>query len=273
VEKILNSPRSKDLELAFVCDLLSPDAVRTSDMIPETCKTVDLSNFEKFGADLIVEVAHPSVTHEFGARILRTADFLLASTTAFADKVTERVLMQEAHAPSGKGLYVSVGALFGAQDIKNMSDSGKLHALTITMFKHPESYHPVEETNEYMMNERAKTKPYSKSELFRGPVREIAAKFPVNVNSMCTAALAAPNLGMDRTEAVLVADARMETMVIQVDILGLPKADGTAGLSISSRRENPSVIGEVTGPATLHSFYASVLSAAALGDQDGIHFV
>ena len=44
-------------------------------------------------------------------------------------------------------------------------------------------------------------------ELFRGSVRDVAAVFPVNVNTMATAALAAAHgLGFDGTTAAIVAD-------------------------------------------------------------------
>ena len=55
----------------------------------------------------------------------------------------------------------------------------------------------------------------------------------------------------DQKHLVIVADARMDTMIIEIEMQGMPLADGTPGLVIQSKRENPSKRGEVTGKATL----------------------
>ena len=186
-------------------------------------------------------------------------------------------MLKEAHKSTGRAIYASVGALFGAHDLQKMDATGKLHRLSVSMTKHPDSFMPLKNTIEYEMNEQAKQiddnpDTYQPIELFRGPVRDIAAIFPVNVNTMATAALAASNtLGFDKTVAVIVADARMDTMIIEIEMQGMPLADGTPGLVIQSKRENPSKRGEVTGKATLDSFYSSLLNAAQMGDRDGIH--
>jgi len=133
-------------------------------------------------------------------------DYMMASTTAFADAATERALLQasyEKEGPAaGRGVYLTLGALWGAEDIKRLSDSGKLAKLRVTMKKHPDSLYPVEGTPEYAANEAAKTGSGAIT-LYEGPVRQLAAIFPVNVNTICTAAIAAnKTLGMDGTRAV-----------------------------------------------------------------------
>lgn len=87
------------------------------------------------------------------------------------------------------------------------------------------------------------------------------------------AALAASrSLGMDGTQVRLVADASLNTMVIAVHMEGPRQADGSPGLQLSVSRENPSQQGEVTGRATLDSFFASLLRVAARATAgDGIH--
>lgn len=274
-DAVQNNPRSKGLlEPAFVCEPFAPALLERDKSVPDALKTSDLDDLESFNADLVVEVAHPDVTRDHGPRLLRSADYCMASTTAFADKNTEMEMMREADAPTGRGIYCSVGALFGSLDIQKMSDNQNLHSLSITMVKHPDSFHPVEGTEEHARNERAKHAGRNSGphELFRGSVRDIAGIFPVNVNTMCTAALAASRtLGMDGTEAILIADPGMETMIIEVEARGPPRPDGSPGLVIASRRENPSTRGEVTGPATLQSFYSSLLAAARQGGQNGIH--
>ena len=273
-ESVLGDVRARGLlELAFVCDPVSPSAVRDAEWLPDACKadTVDAALQRRDGADLVVEVAHPHVTRDHGVRILKSADYYVASTTAFADAATERAMLREAARSTGRGIYCSVGALFGATDIQKMDAGGKLTALSVTMHKHPDSFMPVAGSREHLANEDAK-QGSDPVELFRGSVRDIASIFPVNVNTMATAALAASGgLGFDGTQAAIVADPRLDTMIIEVEAAGPPKPDGSPGLVIRSVRENPSARGEVTGPATLHSFFSSLLNAARQGGQDGIH--
>jgi len=269
VEKILSNP---DLELAFVCDLFAPHNVLSSQLIPSPAKLANLDQMEAASPDLVVEVAHPNVTKEYGVRILKCCDYLLASTTTFADKSTEKMVWEEADRPTGRGIYLTPGALFGSLDIQKMSDAGKISKLHVVMKKHPESLYPVKNTPEFDKNETAKVTA-GEVTLFDGPVREVAAVFPVNVNTLCTAALSARRTtGMDATRATLIADNALEEMVIQVKIEGPPKPDGQPGLRINVLRENPSVKGEVTGPATMNSFYASVLRVACNPSKgDGVH--
>jgi hypothetical protein len=104
-------------------------------------------------------------------------------------------------------------------------------------------------------------------------VRKLAGIFPVNVNTICTAAIAAnKTLSMDGTMATLVADTRLEEMIIEIRAEGPPKEDGSPGLRITTIRENPSVRGAVTGTATLLGFFGALKRMAGkdpLGD--GVH--
>jgi len=71
---------------------------------------------------------------------------------------------------------------------------------------------------------------------------------------------------------ILIADPRLEEMVIEVCAEGPCKEDGSPGLRITTLRENPSVRGAVTGTATLNSFFSSLsrlCQKAPLGD--GVH--
>ena len=132
IQKVLAQGNDVGIELAFVCDLFAPEMVANSKDIPEKCKTRDLSDFEKFKADLIVEAAHPNISKEYGARILNSADYMIASTTTFADSFTENLLNDAAdNNKSGHGIYLASGALWGALDIQKMSDGGKLAGLKV----------------------------------------------------------------------------------------------------------------------------------------------
>ena len=132
VHKVLTQGADSGMELAFVCDLFAPESVAESTEIPEPCKINDLSDFERFNADLIVEAAHPNVSKEYGARILNSADYMIASTTTFADFSTEKMLNSAAdNNKDGHGIYLASGALWGALDIQKMSDAGKLANLQV----------------------------------------------------------------------------------------------------------------------------------------------
>ena len=74
---------NENLEVAFVCDLFNWDAVNNDESLPDEVKAKNLDDFEKYNADLIVEAAHPDVSKNFGVRFLKSADYMIASTTTF----------------------------------------------------------------------------------------------------------------------------------------------------------------------------------------------
>ena len=268
VKKVLEDD---SLELAFVCDLFKPESVMSDETLPEECKAPNLDGFEKYRADLIVEAAHPNVSKDHGVRFLKSADYMIASTTTYADEETERLLNEEADRPTGHGIYLTPGALFGAVDIQRMSDAGKLASLTVTMKKHPDSLYPNKDTPEFAKNEEAK-KVAAEVLLYDGPVRKLCGIFPRNVNTIATAAICArKTVGMN-TRAVLVADSRLEEMIIEVKACGPDKEDGSPGLRLTILRENPSARGAVTGTATLNSFAASLIRVAKSQPRgNGVH--
>ena len=103
------------------------------------------------------------------------------------------------------------------------SNGGKLSALSVTMKKHPESLFPVKGSPEFDANEAAKEKD-GEVILYEGPVAALAKLFPVNVNTICTAALAASaTLGMAGVTAKLIADRGLEEMIIETRARGLVK--------------------------------------------------
>ena len=271
VSKILDDGAKHGIKLAFVYDFYT-EAVMNSELVPAECKIDSLDNFEQFKCDIICEVAHPNVTRDHGVRILKHCDYMIASTTTFANNETAKSIFAEADRETGHAVYLNAGALYGALDIKKMSDAGKLAKLGVTMKKHPDSLYPIKGTKEFQANEEAK-QVEGEVVLYEGPVAGVAKTFPVNVNTICTAALAArTSVGMQGTTAKLVADSRLEEMIIEVKAEGPRKADGSPGLRITVLRENPSVRGAVTGTATLNSFYSS-LKRVALSARgvDGMH--
>lgn len=90
--------------------------------------------------DLVVEVSHPSISAQLAAKCLRNgSDFFVGSPTAMADVAVEKE-MRNAAVENGRALYIPSGALWGAADIQGLANRGLLHALTITMKKHPASF-------------------------------------------------------------------------------------------------------------------------------------
>ena len=73
---ILNEPSLRQShELAFVWNL-DPDDI--GDEIPEQLRLQDLNDFARCAPDLVVEVAHPCITWDYGTR-LRLADAVAES--------------------------------------------------------------------------------------------------------------------------------------------------------------------------------------------------
>lgn len=108
--------------------------------------------------------------------------------------------------------------------------------------------------------------------LWRGPVRALCPLAPNNVNTMACAALAAHNLGFDRTVGCLVADKSLHAHVITIEALGPVGADGDR-FQLMTRRYNPAQAGAVTGQATFASLWSSLLVAVSrLHQQTGVQF-
>jgi len=260
---ILEDPKvSEKLDLAFVWN-------RSADKIDDIDAAYILHNLDDFAqrkADLIVEVAHPIISKTHGPKFLESADYVIGSPTALADREVEAALREYANKPNGHGVYIPVGALWGAQDIRKMADRGTLKALTVTMKKAPHHLKvepPLEQKVKDADNFQGETI------IFKGSVRELCPLAPNNVNTMAAAAIAGHTLGLDHVTAVLIADPRLEKHVIEIDVEG-PGEPGNKFRVITSR-ENPAAKGAVTGAATYASFLSSILAADGLGD--GVHLV
>ncbi|XP_066031025.1 aspartate dehydrogenase domain-containing protein-like [Chamaea fasciata] len=228
--------------------------------LPPDLRLADLRHLPSTGVDLVVEVAHPCLAQEHGEDILRHADFMLGSPCALADAVTERRL-REAAARGGHTLYVPRGALWGCDDIARMDSAGTLQALQVTMTKAPGSFRAQGWLRERLA---AAVASGTTTELYRGPLRPLCPLVPNNVNTMAAAAVAAPSLGFDGVTACLVADPSVpDWHVIAVEVTAV--AEGGRALTVTSTRRNPAGAGDVTGSATRHSFWSSVLACTGHG--------
>ncbi|KAG8431773.1 hypothetical protein GDO86_019990 [Hymenochirus boettgeri] len=259
VDKILKEGANHHLELAFVWNR---SMEKLEGKVETHLQLHNLCEFYKWNADLIVEVAHPSITREYGEKFLSAAHFLVGSPTALADQVTERKLTEESKR-SGNTLYIPSGALWGAEDIYKMAERNTLKGLKITMTKHPKSYRL--EGYLAQLNQEAMK---SKTVLYEGPVRNLCSLAPNNINTMAAACMAGYTLGFDQVIGVLVADPSIpDWHFVDIEVTG-PTSENTGQLfSVKTSRCNPSSFGSVTGSATFVSFWSSLLACKGHGGR------
>ncbi|XP_041377279.1 putative L-aspartate dehydrogenase isoform X2 [Gigantopelta aegis] len=222
----------------------------------------DLTRFKQFSVDLIVEVAHPDITRQYGPQFLSHADYMIGSPTALADPQLEAILREAA---IDHGLYVPSGAFWGGEDIKKMADRGTLKALKITMTKHPNSFKlcgDIKAKNAAVTDKAVV--------LYDGPVRSLCPLAPNNVNTMAAASLAAHNLGFDGVQGSIVADPNLpDWHIVEVEVWGPGDKESGKAFHCKTVRRNPALIGNVTGSATYASFLSSMLNACNKGP--GVH--
>lgn len=247
-----------ELSVAFVWNR----SIEKLEQVPEDLILKDLADFKTRNADLILELAHVSITKEFGERFLEHGDFMIGSPTALADAALEKSLRQKS-LQSGFGLYVPAGAFWGGEDVKKMADSNSLKALKVTMKKHPSCFKVLGE-----VAEKNKTVGDIPVVLYDGPVRQLCPLAPANVNTMACAAIAAHNLGFDRVQGCLVADKSLSCHIVEIEVTG-PATDGDQYFTVKTTRTNPNKPGAVTGNATYASFMASL--KRAYGKGGGVH--
>lgn len=199
----------------------------------------DLAGAAGLAPDLIVEVAGPEVSHRHGEAFLAFADYMPLSLTALADaSLCDR--LAAAAARSGRSLLIAHGALVGLDSLVEWQ--GMWDEVAIGFRKPPASLGP---------DEAATTQ---ETLLFDGSVRDIATRYPHNVNAMVACALA--TVGLDRCRARLVADPAIDHLELVVE------ARGRDGSSLSIRRRQPAR--GVSGSEMAAAVYSSVRRAAGL---------
>lgn len=235
------------LELAFVWNR---DTSKLSDLRPGLALD-DLAQLGSRWPDLVVECAHPDISRQYGETILRTADYLPLSVNAMADAELEARLVAAAKTHE-KRIFIPHGALIGLDNLVEVRDMWQ--EVTITFRKHPNNI----DFSESGIDGSNISEP---TIVYDGPVRGIAQKFPRNVNTMTTCALA--TVGLDRCRAVLEADPALEVAIAEVHAVG---KDG----SIHESRKVQPVVG-VSGTEMLAAQVGSVLRAAGV-TLPGINF-
>ncbi len=205
----------------------------------------DLEDFAEREPDLVVEVAHPSVTVGFGTRFLSHTDYMPLSLTALADAALELALLETADA-YGTRIYIPHGAVVGLEAIAEGRNQWR--EVTMVMRKGASSIDFREHPTLTAGAISGDTKVYD------GPTRGICPLFPRNVNSH--AALALGGIGFDHTRSVLVAVTESNTSDIEITARG-----DAADLTI--RRVSP--MKGVSGMFTLVSVLGSVARAKSTG--------
>ena len=219
--------------------------------VPPALRLNDLAQAAGMGADLVVEMAHPEFTRRFGERLLRHADYLPLSVTALADDALRERLLDAARV-HGTRLLVPHGALMGTDNL--LEGRANWNSVSITFWKNPANI-DFSESGFDAASIVAETVVYD------GPVRGIASRYPRNVNTMVTCALA--TTGLDACHARLVAVPGFDRGKILIE------AVGDDGSRLLLEKEQP--MAGVSGTELLESQWRSIRRAA--GAIDSLDFV
>lgn len=228
------------LEVAFVHNR---NAARIQQVPPEL-RLDRLAQLDRFDVDLVVEVAHPSYTRNWGEAILARADYLPLSVAALADDRLREKLIGRAR-DAGTSLAIPHGALMGLDSLREWRH--QWDEVTISFFKNPRNI----DFSESGFDPAAI---HGKTVLYDGPARGIATLYPRNINTMITCALA--TVGLDRCRARLIADPELGVAIADVT------ARGRDGALLTMRKEQPAE--GVSGTEMFESLFASIVRAASV---------
>ena len=205
------------LEVAFVHE----QATERLAGLPAEIILPDIHDFASRQPGLVVEMAHPAVTRQFGEMFLQATGYMPLSMTAFADEALQQRLLETARR-SGTCLFIPHGAVVGLENIFEGRDLWE--EVTVVMKKSPKNldFNAAPQFKAAMITQPAV--------LYDGPTRAVCPLFPRNVNSHATVALA--GIGFDRTRSVLFADPSLDVSVIQITARG-------KGVQMSIERSNP----------------------------------
>jgi aspartate dehydrogenase len=175
-----------------------------------------------------IECASMQALTDCGPPLLAAGiDVVPLSLTAFADPAVEDRLTTAASAGPGR-LEIAPGAI-GTLDLLASAREEGLRRVVYRQLKSPEMWMltPAKGLTDLATVRRRRV-------FFKGSVREVARRFPDNLNSAVGVALA--GLGLDGTEAELVADPGLSETAHELEIHAAP---GTAVLRLGGREVPP----------------------------------
>ena len=203
-------------EEAGRCELVAV-LVRMPEKIPADVRTGvgclvtnDAADFLATRMDLVVEVAGHDALKSYAEDVLRQGkDLLCISVGAFADAGFQERVWRAAH-DHGRRVYLATGAIAGLDAIASAAVGG-LESVTHSVRKPPRGLLADAEADEVERSGQPR-------ELYAGPAREAALKFPENVN--VAAAISLAGLGLDKTTVRVVADPTVERNTHEIEARG-----------------------------------------------------
>jgi aspartate dehydrogenase len=244
VHQMINKDSRNGMEVVFIHDERS-EAVQD---VADDLLLKDLGKFAAKEADLVVEMAHPEVTRQWGPTILEKTNYLLISVTALADTELEEKLKATTQR-HGTRAFIPHGGVVGMDALLENRDVWD--EVTVTMKKPPKNV----DCSAAGVDADAIT---GETVLYDGPTRDICPKFPRNVNTL--AAIAYAGIGFERTRSILVVNPEWNTATVAIEARG-------PGIELNVERIE-SITG-VTGASTPASIYNTVQMIGSTGP--GIH--
>ena len=244
VHAMIDADASNGMEIVFIHDQFA-EALQEA---PDELVLENLGDFEQKNPDLIVEMAHPDVTRQWGKTIVEKTNYMLVSVTAMADPEIEQQL-QEATAQHGTRVFIPHGGVVGMDALLENRDVWE--SVDVVMKKPPRN---VDCAAVGLDPDDIK----EETVLYDGPTRGVCPKFPRNVNTHAAIALA--GIGFDRTHSTLVVNPEWTAAIV---------AFHAQGPGIELKVERIEGITGVTGASTPASIYNTVQMIGSTGP--GIH--
>ena len=244
VRQMIDADPHNGMEVVFIHDTDS----RRLDSLPQSLALRDLGDFASRKPDLVVEMAHPDVTRQWGTTILEQTNYMFISVTALADQGMEEKLL-EITRRRGTRAYIPHGGVVGMDALReNREVWEEVHVM---MKKPPKNVDCA----------RAGVDPDSitkETVLYDGPTRGICPIFPRNVNTHASIAYA--GIGFDRTHSLLLVNPAWDKATVAIH---------AKGPGIELKVERVEEITGVTGASTPASIFNSVQMIGSTGP--GIH--